>query len=80
MTLIPCDTISRKGTLMLGINKTKYAEIGRKMRELPIEKSAASYEWEELVERMCASGDIRLHDIGNRELDELRRKYAKKTV
>jgi len=65
---------------MLGINKTKYAEIGRRVRELPIERSASSHEWEELVERLCASDDTRMHDIGNRELDELRQKNLKKAA
>jgi hypothetical protein len=65
---------------MPGINKTKYEEIGRKVRELPIEKYSSSYEWDELVERLCASDDIRLHDIGSRELDELRQKNPNKAA
>jgi hypothetical protein len=59
---------------MTEINKTKYAEIGRKMRELPLEKHGASYEWEELVQKLCASGDARLHGIGIREFGELQKK------
>lgn len=55
------------------VNKTKYAEIGRKMREIPREKPVPSYEWEELVHRLCDSDDLGLHDIGARELDELTR-------
>lgn len=56
---------------MMVINKTKYAEIGRKMRALPPEKSGATYEWEELVNKMCASDDAGLHDAGIKERDEL---------
>jgi hypothetical protein len=48
-----------------------YAEIGRKMRAIPQEKSDTSHEWEELVEKMCASGDAVLQDIGNKEHDTL---------
>lgn len=57
---------------MIVINKTKYAEIGSKMRGLPMEKPVSSYEWEELVQKLCASDDPGLHDAGIRELDELR--------
>ena len=51
-----------------------YAEIGRKMREMPLEKTCASYEWEELVQKMCVSDDAVLHAIGVRELEILRKK------
>jgi len=44
------------------------------MRELPLEKHGASYEWEELVHKLCASGDAGLHGIGIRELVELKQK------
>jgi hypothetical protein len=53
------------------MNKTKYAEIGRKMRELPLEKPDSSYEWEELVQRLCASDDTGLREIGVKELYNL---------
>ena len=53
---------------------TKYAEIGRKLRDLPLEKHCASYEWEELVQKLCASDDAGLHGIGIRELDALKQK------
>ena len=56
---------------MPGINKSKYAEIGRKMRLIPLEKPVSSHEWEELVQRMCDSDDADLHNIGVRELGEL---------
>jgi hypothetical protein len=59
---------------MIVINKTKYVEIGRKMREIPLEKPCSSYEWEELVQKMCVSADDKLHDIGVRELEILRQK------
>ncbi len=57
---------------MMSVNKTKYAEIGRKMRAVPLEKPCASYEWEELVQKLCDSDDAGLHDIGIRELNELK--------
>jgi len=56
---------------MMVMNKLKYAEIGRKMREIPLELPASSYEWEELVEKLCDSDDAGLHDIGVKELYEL---------
>lgn len=55
-------------------NKTKYAEIGRKIREVPIEEPCVSYEWEELVQKLCSSDDAGLHDIGVRELKLLQQK------
>jgi hypothetical protein len=54
------------------MNKATYAEIGRKIRELPLEKAGMSYEWEELVQKLCASNDAGLHDIGLRELVDLK--------
>lgn len=59
---------------MMVMNKTKYAEIGRKMREIPLETHMSSYEWEELVEKLYASDDAGLHEIGVRELEILRQK------
>jgi len=61
---------------MIVINRTKYAEIGRKMRAIPHETPGASYEWEELVHKLCASGDAQLHEIGSRERDKLKLKLA----
>ena len=58
------------------MNKAKYAEIGRKIRELPLEKPDSSYEWEELVQKLCASNDTGLHDIGIRELDDLKIRHT----
>lgn len=55
-------------------NKDTYAEIGRKLRELPPEQPEPSYEWEELVENLCASDDSGLHDIGIKELGKLKHK------
>jgi hypothetical protein len=51
--------------------KTTYAEIARRIREVPLDKQGSSYEWEELVQKMCASDDTDLQDIGNRERDVL---------
>lgn len=59
---------------MIVINKTKYAEIGRRMRAIPPEKPGSSYEWEELVQKLCVSDDTGLHDIGIKELGELKQK------
>ena len=54
------------------MDKAKYTDIGRRMRAIPSEKPSLSHEWEELVQRLCISDDEMLHDIGLRELDELR--------
>jgi hypothetical protein len=59
------------------INKTKYAEIGRKMREIPLERPVTSYEWEELVEKLCTSDDAELQDIGNKEFNKLKNNCSK---
>jgi hypothetical protein len=61
---------------MITINKKKYAEIARKVRELPIEKHGPSHEWEELVQKLCDSGDEGLRGIGNRELSELKKTHT----
>jgi len=50
---------------------SKYAEIARQIRALPPEKYCPSYEWEELVQKLCASNDDGLHAIGVRERDIL---------
>jgi hypothetical protein len=60
---------------MMEINRSKYAEIGRRARALPPEKSTLDYKWEELVRKMCESNDERLRDIGKYELDVLREKF-----
>ena len=59
---------------MAGINKATYAEIGRKLRAQPLEKPGSSHEWEELVQKLCASNDTGLHDIGIKELGQLQHK------
>lgn len=59
---------------MMNTDKEKYAEISRKIREAPLEEPWPSYKWEELVSKLCASDDARLHDIGVRELEILRAK------
>jgi len=58
------------------MDKTRYADIGRKLRAIPLEQSDSSYEWEELVERLCASDDAGLHDIGIKELGELKNRLT----
>jgi hypothetical protein len=59
---------------MACMKNTKYVEIAHRMREIPQEKPCPSYEWEELVQKMCASDDAGLRDIGVRELEILRQK------
>ena len=61
---------------MASMNKTIYEEIARKMREIPLDGSISSYEWEELVQKLCASHDPWLHDVGIKELVELGHKHA----
>jgi hypothetical protein len=56
---------------MMAMTKTKYAEIGRRLRELPPETHMSSHEWEELVQKLCASDDDGLRDIGAKELYDL---------
>lgn len=53
------------------MTRARYAEIGRRIREIPLEKPEPSYEWEELVQRLCASEDAGLHDLGVRESNDL---------
>jgi hypothetical protein len=48
--------------------KTKHAEIGHRMREIPRNQPSASYEWKELVKKLRVSDDEGLRDIGVREL------------
>ena len=59
---------------MASMSKSRYEEIAQKMRGIPPEKPGSSYEWEELVQKLCASNDAGLRDIGVRELEILRRK------
>ena len=70
------DFQKKRMTVIMAMNKAKYAEIGRKIRALPLEKPDSSYEWEELVQKLCASNDTGLHDIGIRELNNLEIRHA----
>jgi hypothetical protein len=63
---------------MKGTKGATYAEIARKIREVPLDKPGSSYEWEELVEKMCASEDTDLQNIGNKEQDILKQTYTKR--
>jgi hypothetical protein len=56
---------------MASKNTTAYADIGRRLREIPLEDHISSYEWEELVHKLCSSDDEGLRDIGAKELYEL---------
>ncbi len=60
---------------MVGVNKSVYEEIARKMRELPVDRPDSSYEWDELVEKLVASDDVGLHDIGIKEQNKLKQKH-----
>jgi len=62
---------------MTCMSNSKYVEIARKLREIPPEQPETSYEWEELVQKLCDSDDAGLHDIGVRELEILRQKCPK---
>lgn len=46
----------------------------RKTVETLLDPPGPSYEWEELVQKLCASDDAGLHEIGVRELELLRQK------
>jgi hypothetical protein len=56
---------------MEGTKEATYAEIARRIREVPLDRQGSSYEWEELVQKMCASDDADLQNIGNKEHDVL---------
>ncbi len=56
---------------MMVVNKAKYEEIGQLIRGIPPEKPFSSYEWEELVQKLCDSNDDGLRDIGAKELYDL---------
>jgi hypothetical protein len=56
---------------MICAKNEKYAEIGRRMRAIPQEKRAPSYEWEELVQKMCSSDDAGLQGIGQKERESM---------
>jgi hypothetical protein len=58
---------------MPAINKSKYIEISRKISEMPLDKFGSTYQWEELVQKMCASKDAGLQQIGIKELGELKK-------
>jgi hypothetical protein len=50
----------------------KYGEISRRISAMPLEKLGSTYQWEELVQRMCASADDELREIGIKEQEELK--------
>jgi hypothetical protein len=57
---------------MPAMNRSKYVEISRKISEMPLDKLGSTYQWEELVQKMCASEDAGLQQIGIKELGELK--------
>jgi hypothetical protein len=61
-------------------NKSPYEEIARKMREVPVDEPVSSYEWEELVQKLCASDDAGLRAIGIIERDKLKQKRTERSV
>ena len=56
---------------MSAMNLTKYVEIGQRLRKIPLDAHISSYEWEELVQKLCSSDDPALRDIGAKELYDL---------
>ena len=62
---------------MMSMKKQKYAEIGRKIRDIQPETTGPSYEWEELVQKLCTSDNPALSAIGARELEILHQKCPK---
>ncbi len=52
--------------------QAKYSEIGLRLRAIPLERHIPRHEWEELVDKLCASEDAALHDIGIKERNALR--------
>lgn len=62
---------------MKGTKEEKYAQIARKVREIPFDKHGSTYEWEELVEKLCASEDAGLQKIGHKEHDVLEQTLTK---
>ncbi len=56
-------------------NISRYIEIGRRVRTIASETLSPKYEWEELVQRMCASQDISLRAIGLKEREELKHRH-----
>lgn len=63
---------------MTGIKEEIYAELARKVREIPLDKPGPSHEWEELVQMMCDSEDAELQDIGQKENEVLKQIEAQK--
>jgi hypothetical protein len=66
---------------MNGTRKATYAEIARKIREIPLDEPVSSHEWDELVKKMCDSEDAGLQDIGRKAHDVLNKpsiKYDKR--
>ena len=62
---------------MEGTKEATYAEIARRIREVPLDRQGSSYEWEELVQKMCASDDADLQNIGNKEHNALEQTETK---
>ena len=57
---------------MASKNITVYAETGHGLREIPLEIHISSHEWEDLVQKPCASDDVSLHEIGIKEPGKLK--------
>jgi len=51
-----------------------YADLAKKLKDLPPEHPCSSYEWEELVRKLCLSADDTLHNRGAIELEFLKDK------
>lgn len=63
---------------MESTREATYAEIACRLRNIPLDNPCSSYEWEELVEKLCISEDDELRIIGKLELDSMQQKSCRK--
>ncbi len=59
---------------MACMNSRNAGKTLRNRVETQLDAPGPSYEWEELVQKLCASDDAGLHEIGVRESELLRQK------
>lgn len=57
---------------MENTKEARYAEIARRVREMPLEKPGSNHKWEELVNKMCASDNDELYVIGTKEREAMK--------
>lgn len=56
---------------MSNIDKSIYIEIGDRLSEISPERHLSSHEWEEMVQKLCASDDAGLRNVDVKELYDL---------